>query len=192
MEAPGTITLARPEDIAALADIELAAATLLQGHAPRSVLDETTPAEHFHQAQRDGRLWVALVNDIPVGFGHVEMLAADLPHLEELDVHPRHGRRGIGTGLVRTICDWGAREGYRELTLTTFRSVAWNMPFYAKLGFEVVPPSELRPEIEAVMQDEAGRGLDRARRVAMRRRLRGGPDAGDGRGATTRNLAPEP
>jgi len=31
----------------------------------------------------------------PVGFALVEMLAADLPHLEEIDVTPAHGRRGL-------------------------------------------------------------------------------------------------
>ena len=40
---------------------------------------------------------------MPVGFALVEMLADDLPHLEELDVDPSHGRRGLGTALVRGV-----------------------------------------------------------------------------------------
>jgi GNAT superfamily N-acetyltransferase len=99
------------------------------------------------------------------------MLAPDLPHLEEIGVHPRHGRRGIGAALVRAACDWARRSGYPALTLTTFRAVPFNMPFYATLGFEEVGAGELRPELVAVVRDEAARGLATERRVVMRRRL---------------------
>jgi GNAT superfamily N-acetyltransferase len=166
-----TIDVARPRDLPALAAIELAAAALLEGHAPASVLNETTDEAELRHAQAEGRLWVALDGDVPVGFAQVEILAPNLPHLEELGVHPAHGRRGIGAALVRTVCDWAERSGYAALTLTTFRAVPFNMPFYAKLGFEEVPASELRPEIAAIVRDEAARGLAVERRVVMRRRL---------------------
>ena len=42
MDARYSIIAARPRDIRALAAIELAAAMLLDGHAPASVLNETT------------------------------------------------------------------------------------------------------------------------------------------------------
>ena len=57
------------------------------------------------------RLWVALTEEVPVGFALVEMLANDLPHLEELDVDPSHGRRGVGTALVRAVCKWAEVSG---------------------------------------------------------------------------------
>lgn len=78
---------------------------------------------------------MALADDTPVGFALVEMLTGNEPHLEEIDVHPAHGRRGVGSALVRTVCEWATRSGFRDITLTTFRDVAWNMPFYARLGF---------------------------------------------------------
>jgi GNAT superfamily N-acetyltransferase len=165
-----TIALARPRDVPALAAIELAAADLLAGHAPAPELSESTPTSALLDARAAGRLWVALHLDVPVGFARVEMLAPDLPHLEELDVHPDHGRRGVGTALVRVVCDWAARQGHAALTLTTFRDVAWNMPFYAKLGFAEVPAASLRPELAAVVRDEAARGLER--RVVMAYRPR--------------------
>jgi GNAT superfamily N-acetyltransferase len=168
MEAHYTITPARPEHLAALTAIELAAATMLRGHAPESVLAESTPLAEFSRAQQEGRLWIALSGETPVGFALVEWLAGDLPHLQEMDVAPEHGRRGIGTALLRAVLDGVARAGHSQVTLTTFRSVPWNMPFYARLGFVEIPPHELRPELEAVVLDEAGRGLDRARRVVMR------------------------
>jgi hypothetical protein len=44
------------------------------------------------------------------------------------------------------------------------------MPFYRKLGFEVIPRDKLSPALRAVNDDEARRGLDAARRVVMRRK----------------------
>src|ERR1044071_1025216 len=88
-----TITAARPEDLTRLPAIELAAARLLEGHAPESVLNETTRPDVLEEAQRLGRLWVALNDDLPVGFAHVEVIERGDAHLEEIDVHPEHGRR---------------------------------------------------------------------------------------------------
>jgi hypothetical protein len=100
-----SIRPAQAEDVPALSAIELAAAQLLRGHAPESVLAETTDLGRFAEAARDGRLWVAANGNIPVGFALVEMLADDLPHLEELDVDPSHGRRGLAVrgGSQKTV-----------------------------------------------------------------------------------------
>src|SRR5262245_15239900 len=162
------ITLARDRDIGLLAAIELAAAKLLIGHAPDSVLTETTSQDVLKKAQRDGHLWVVLADDTPVGFAHVEVLESNTAHLEEIDVSPEHGRRGLGTRLVMRVCEWAAAAGYESVSLTTFRDVPWNMPFYARLGFTVVPDSELSPALRALVDDERRRGLDSSRRVVMR------------------------
>jgi GNAT superfamily N-acetyltransferase len=130
-----------------------------------------TDADTFRAARAEGRLWVALADDTPVGFALVEMLADGFPHLEEIDVDPRHGRRGLGTALVRAVCAWASRSGHREVTLTTFRDVRWNMPFYTRLGFEEIPADELRPELVAVVRDETARGLDPTGRAVMRYRV---------------------
>ncbi len=155
------------EHIERLADVELAAARLLVGHAPEHVLLETTPASVLRSAVDERRLWVATVDDEPIAFAHVEILAADLAHLEELDVHPRHGRRGIGTALVREVCAWARASAFRQLTLTTFRAPRWNMPFYIGLGFVEVLRCNWRSELERVVASETARGLDPATRVVM-------------------------
>jgi len=162
------IALARPGDLARIAPIELAAARLLAEHAPEAVLEEVTPAEHLQAAQREGRLWVARADDMPVGFALVEMIEPDAAHLEEIDVHPDHGRRGLGTRLVRWVCRWAHAHRFAAVTLTTFRNVPWNMPFYARLGFEEVAPTSLTPALREVLADEARRGLDTTQRVVMR------------------------
>ena len=164
-----TIAAARPEDLRWLAAIELAAARLLAGYAPESILNETTSLDVLKQAQREGHLWVALADDVPVGFAHVELIERDAVHLEEIDVHPDHGRHGLGAKLVLQVCEWASDHGYRSVTLTTFRDVPWNRPFYARLGFDVVPPDQLSIALRAVIDDETRRGLDPSRRVAMRR-----------------------
>lgn len=163
------ITGARRQDLHLLPAIELAAAVLLNGHAPASILCETTSDREFIAAHRAGRLWVALNGDTPVGFSQAEVLSSHEAHLKEIDVHPTHGRRGLGARLVAAVCEWAARAGYPTVTLTTFRDVAWNMPFYARLGFEVVPAGELSAELLHVVEDETRRGLDPLRRVVMRR-----------------------
>ena len=56
------------------------------------------------------------------------------------------------------------------MTLTTFRAVPWNMPFYSRLGFEVIPAEQLGPELVAVVENETARGLDPRDRVVMRYR----------------------
>jgi GNAT superfamily N-acetyltransferase len=165
------IVPARPRDLSLLPAIELAAAALLEGHAPASVLNETTSEPEFREAQNAGRLWVALSDDVPVGFAQAIVMNDEAIHLKEIDVDPAHGRRGLGTRLVKVVCDWAAHGAYQAVTLTTFGDLAWNLPFYARLGFEVLPQSEWDVQLAAIMADEVGRGLDPSRRVVMRFRV---------------------
>jgi hypothetical protein len=44
-------------------------------------------------------------------------------------------RRGLGGALVSTVCTWARAQGCPTVTLTTFRDVPWNGPFYQELGF---------------------------------------------------------
>jgi GNAT superfamily N-acetyltransferase len=162
------VVLARPRDLPLLPSIELAAARLLAGHAPSAVLNETTSQFALRKARRLGRLWVVLSGDEPVGFAHVMVHERGVAHLEEVDVHPDHGRRGLGRRLVQTVCAWATSHGFEAVTLTTFRDVPWNMPFYARLGFVPVAPDAVSVALHAVIDDERRRGLDPARRVVMR------------------------
>jgi GNAT superfamily N-acetyltransferase len=162
------IAPARSADLPRLAAIELAAARLLRGHAPDSVLAVTTSHGDLEAAVRDDCLLVARLGHEPVGFAHVTLLEPNVAHLHELDVHPDHGRRGLGTRLVRAVCDWACDHGRPAVTLVTFRDVPWNMPFYARLGFAEVPRDALSSALRAVVDDEIRRGLDPAHRLVMR------------------------
>jgi hypothetical protein len=68
-----TIDEARSSDLPLLPTIELAAATALAGHAPASVLAETTDQAELEDAQQRGHLWVARAAEVPVGFAHVKV-----------------------------------------------------------------------------------------------------------------------
>ena len=166
------IAPARLEDLPRVPAIELAAAQLLRGHAPAAVLQETSSEAELMNALRDGRLWVARAGGVAVGYAHAQRLDAVTAHLEEVDVLPEHGRRGLGTRLVRQVCDWARASGYQRVTLTTFRDVPWNMPFYKKLGFVVVPRRQLGAGLLSRVHDETSRGLDPRRRVVMSLPLR--------------------
>ena len=164
-----SIVPARPRDLAHLPRIELEAATMLADwNVPPSDLFYSTSVADFRAAQEADLLWVALsAQGEPVGFAQVEIVDGQ-PHLEEIDVLPSHGRRGIGRALIARLCSWARAAGYTSITLTTYRDIPWNEPFYARLGFRVLDPAELTPELQTVVQDEEARGLERGRRVVMR------------------------
>src|SRR3569623_1944519 len=71
--------------------------------APDSVLWETTPIADLEAARAADLLWVASIGDEPVGFAHLKHIEPGSVHLDELDVHPDQGRRGIGHRLVTTV-----------------------------------------------------------------------------------------
>ncbi len=172
MESGYSIKLARPEHLDDLPVIEREAALLFRDwNVPEIVIEAATPIEEFQAAQEAGHLWVALSpQDRPVGFAIVAPEGNRL-HLEEMDVHPLHGRRGVGSALVTAVCDWARECGYVEITLTTYRDIPWNAPFYAKLGFEALNTAEMAPELRERVEAEAARGLDPARRIVMRKLL---------------------
>jgi hypothetical protein len=59
------------------------------------------------------------------------------------------------------------------VTLTTFRDVPWNAPYYQRCGFRILDDGEITPQLQVVRREEARRGLDRWPRVCMRKDLGG-------------------
>jgi len=59
------------------------------------------------------------------------------------------------------------RRGLAGLSLTTFRDVPWNAPFYASVGFAIVEGEDARGALQTYLDREASRGLDPARRCAV-------------------------
>ncbi|QBI53265.1 Acetyltransferase (GNAT) family protein [Streptomonospora litoralis] len=122
--------------------------------------------------------WVLVAAGPVRGFAAVGVLDG-AAHLEELAVHPDHGRRGVGGALLEAACGRARAEGFAAMTLTTFRDVAWNAPWYARRGFAQLAPNAWGPELREQWTREEAAGIAVAPRIAMRRRFGGlGPSGG--------------
>ncbi len=162
-----TIGLAAADEVPHLPEVEERACELFRTVPATAGLPlYLTPLGDFESAQQEGLLWVARVAGTPVGFALVEPLGKDL-HLEELDVIPEHGGRGIGRALLQAVIRHAASRG-QGLTLCTFRDVPWNAPWYARLGFREVSPERCGPALQGRMAEESVHGLPPELRVAMR------------------------
>ena len=154
-------------DAATLPAIERAAGERFREIPPLAWLAEgevISTEEHLNYAER-GLSWLALANDQPVGFILAEAHPSSL-FIVELSVDLDWQGKGIGRQLIACVADHARNRGLTALTLTTFRDVPWNAPFYAKLGFEYV--AELTPELREKREEEAAHGLAYNSRCAMR------------------------
>lgn len=124
-------------------------------------------------AQREGLVLVAERTDEAGRSERVGWCYAvqkdDSLFVEQIDVLPEFGRRGIGRSLLDALEAIAHARGLPALTLTTDAHVPWNRPWYESLGFSVLGPDEQGPEVAEAVADEARRGFDLSRRVAMRR-----------------------
>jgi ribosomal protein S18 acetylase RimI-like enzyme len=121
--------------------------------------------------QRAGHSWVAVDGtDQPLGFVLIKLVDGRA-HIEQVSVLPAQARRRIGRDLIDHVAAWAAARGLPALSLTTFREVPWNAPYYERLGFDVLAPEDYGPELGALLTEEAGHGLDPEQRVAMVRAI---------------------
>lgn len=164
-----SIRLARAEDLPALGPLELRAASRfadsVHGYAQDLPAFDVGELARLQQA---GTVWVAVTpDDGPVGFAIAGWLG-DEPYLHELDVAPTHARRGIGRALIARVAAWASATGCSSLALSTFIDVPWNAPYYARLGFEVVPLEEYTPVLQAQRARDGESGLRVESRCVMR------------------------
>ena len=122
--------------------------------------------------ERGGQVAAYLVADIVDGCVHVE----------HVSVHPDHAHQRLGATLVDHLADWSVDHGYPALTLTTFRDVPWNGPYYERCGFHWMADPDITPGLRELRSREAADGLDWWPRGCMRRFLESTP-----RGASERD-----
>jgi GNAT superfamily N-acetyltransferase len=146
---------ARAADAERIQEIERRAARRFAGLGLIDhVLDEVTPKKDLDEAIAGARAWVvSTADDVAVGYARAEVRGG-LAYLDEMDVLPEHGRRGLGGRLVEAVCEWARERGFPAVTLTTFRAVPWNGPFYEKLGFRPLAPAEWTAEMAAIRREE--------------------------------------
>ena len=116
----------------------------------------TSVAEHLRFIE-SGMSLVAEENGVLVGFIVGRDYEKDL-YIAELAVARAHQRRGHGRDLMAAAIAHAGAAGKRAVTLTTFRTVPWNGPYYASLGFVEVAPVAGSYLFGAIADEEA-RGL---------------------------------
>lgn len=164
------IRSARPDEAGLMREIECAAAqAFIAVGYPALAAGEPTAAEEFRAAAAEGMLAAAVDgNDRAVGF----LLAAELDaclYVQELDVHPDHAGHRLAVRLFEAADAMARRRHLHALTLTTFRQVPWNAPYYVRLGFAPMTDAEIGPDLRMVIERQRAAGLDMANRMAMRR-----------------------
>src|SRR4029450_3952053 len=170
--APYRIRLARPDELPRLREIEDRAGAMFSGlDLIEEALDVSFPLEELITLVGLRQVWVACdIHDVPVGMV-IASVRDGAAHIEEMDVLPARGRRGLGTLLLNQVCLWAQAQGHPAVTLSTFRGVPWNGPFYRKNGFRALQPSEWTSGMRAIRENETQHGLRAEARVFMRREL---------------------
>lgn len=173
MSAPYLIRSAHPAESARLQDVERRAAVRFDDHGLGELFAAiVTPEAELKAGASDGRLWAAVdARDEPVGFALACQVGGNA-HLDELDVLPEHGRRGIGAALVERVLSWAVERELKAVTLTTLQHIPWNAPFYSQMGFEVLAENALSDALRDLLRAEVARGLPADGRVAMLRNSR--------------------
>jgi GNAT superfamily N-acetyltransferase len=164
--------LAKPEDAPLLPDIERSAGHLfreipgLEWIAGDHVMTvaQHLPAIHAQSA------WVACEEEMPVAFLSAERML-DTLHIYEVSVHATMMGRGLGRRLIEAAIAAARASGLSALTLTTFRDVPWNEPYYQRLGFETLALHHLDARLTSLLAREVSAGLPGDRRCAMRLNL---------------------
>jgi GNAT superfamily N-acetyltransferase len=166
------IRSARMEELPLLSGIEQSAARLFLDTPYAFLVNDKPLSLDFVQQQFSaGRVWVAVdCHETVLGY-EIAREVDETFYLQQIDVEPEHGRRGIGSALVKTVCDRAKQQGYEIVSLSTFRDLPWNAPFYSKLGFHPVDEAKLTTGFQQIRLKELQAGLPIGDRVILHRRL---------------------
>ena len=160
-------------DIPQLVLIELASNELFAptGLIPPENMNDHISIEWHQDAIEAGMSFVITgPDDTPIGFTLMSLRAPDL-YLDEIAVHPDHARNGLGSALLEHCLDHAKAARVPSVSLSTFRKVPWNAPFYARFGFKELPPKKWTDWMHEINTIQA-ETLDVTQRCFMRRQLK--------------------
>lgn len=169
MQPSYAIRETRPGDAEALPGVERSAARAFLAIPELAwIADDAVQSVEQHRAfMADGHSWTAVDGrDAPAGFLTGETIG-DTLHIWECAVRLDCQRRGIASALVECARTSARRQGLARMSLTTFRHVVWNRPFYERLGFRVLPEDEIPAYLRAILDEEAACGFSAELRCAM-------------------------
>ena len=154
----------RTDEIDAVRALERASAQRFVGLMDALAADEPTPAPVLAARIAAGGLVVAAEGETIVGFVMFRPVEARA-YVEQIDVLPAFAGRRIGAALLDAVAVRAKAAGLAGLSLSTFRDVPWNAPYYRRLGF--VEVAVLTPGMLAIREEHLARGLDETARVFM-------------------------
>lgn len=159
------LRLTRPDDVVRLPDVEQSAGEVFRTIAAlAAVADQPNVSRRRHRAFIKAGLSVVAVDgrDQPVGFMLAAVRGRRSLHIDELVVAREHQGQGAGTALIARAAACAVARGLASLTLTTFRGVPWNAPFYERRGFRILAEHELDPWLkrEMIREGRVGQPVD--------------------------------
>jgi len=161
---------ARLDEIDALRAIERASAARFIGLMDDLADDEPTPATVLSARIAAGGLLTARLTQTLAAFVMFRPVEDSL-YVEQIDVLPQFAGQRIGARLLDAVSDRAGAIALSALTLSTFRDVPWNAPWYRRLGFVDIEDAALTPGLLEIRQAHLARGLDESQRTFMRRAL---------------------
>ncbi|MHA6195102.1 GNAT family N-acetyltransferase [Pseudomonas wadenswilerensis] len=151
----------RPSDATLLPAIERSAAqsfTATENLAWLAGHDVLSVEQHLGFIAQ-GLHWLA-VDEHDQALGFVCASAVDdTLHIEELSVARSSQGQGLGRALVGHLECRARDAGFKALSLTTFATVPWNAPFYARLGFQRLDDAQAGEFLRQQLRHEQAIGL---------------------------------
>lgn len=161
---------ADPAEIPLIREIERASARRFIGLMDALAADEPSPVEILAARIASDGLLVAVEADTPIAFVMFRPVEDGL-YIEQLDVLPAFAGRRIGAALLDAVAERARTRGLKRLTLSTFRDVPWNAPYYRRLGFIDIADDALTPGLLEIRREHLARGLDESQRTFMGREV---------------------
>lgn len=161
---------AQPHEIGTLRAIEQAAAQRFRRTGFAWVADAAPGStETFAASIAAGQLFViepltGSDRGQPVAFCAFDAIDGNA-YIEEVDVLPDHAGHRLAARLIDRAGDWARSQNLPRLTLSTFREIPWNAPYYRRLGFRDL--DQLTPGLEAIRERHRRLGLLDVERVFM-------------------------
>ncbi|GAB2870438.1 hypothetical protein GCM10027026_21060 [Myroides odoratimimus subsp. xuanwuensis] len=178
MIRPGT-----EADLPRLVTVEVEAGRVFRTIGMPEIAEDLPDIAALREAIEARRLWVTVLGSgassvlgsgassgggsVVAGYVVAEVLDANA-HVAQVSVAPDFAGRALGRAMLEHVEAWGRDAGHRATTLTTFRAVPWNGPYYLRLGYGFLSEDEIDPQLAATMAHEASLpGVDGTQRCAM-------------------------
>lgn len=178
VDIPGIVLRgARSDELESLCDIDMDASRLFDAAglelASANALEfAAAERNRWLDCLRSGTTLIASSTaEGALGFAALRILDGE-QYLEQLSLRRGAMRRGIGTALLRAAERTASRTPARALWLTTYRHLAWNAPFYERVGFVIVSPEQCGRELQQELALQRRLLPLPQERVAMRKALR--------------------